>query len=80
MLGNYLFLSEGTGSGRVFSSPSGVLTSPNYPSDYGNNIDCSYRVSLGENSSAVVVINFTDFDVEFHSTCDFDYIEVKTNY
>ena len=57
-----------------------MLTSPNHPDDYGNNIDCSYRVSLGENSSAVVFINFTDFNVEDDSTCDHDYVKVKTNY
>jgi cubilin len=80
MLGYYLFLSEENWSCGKFSSPSGVLTSPNYPSEYGNNINCSYSISLGHISGAVVVITFTDFKLDFHPTCEYDYVEVKTNY
>ena len=32
--------------GGTFSGPSGSITSPNYPNDYANNLDCVYHVNV----------------------------------
>lgn len=45
----------------------GVLTSPNYPSNYDSDDDCGWLLEV--DTSHVVQLTFEDFDVEPHSNC-----------
>ncbi|XP_059183305.1 cubilin [Centropristis striata] len=63
------------GCGGTFTESEGVIISPNWPNDYAHNRQCIYliRLPVGEKVS----LNFTDMNVESHSTCTFDYVEVR---
>ncbi|KAG8517559.1 LOW QUALITY PROTEIN: CUB and sushi domain-containing protein 1, partial [Galemys pyrenaicus] len=54
-----------------FTAASGVILSPNYPEEYGNNMNCVWLV-ISEPGSRVHLI-FNDFDVE----PQFDFLAVK---
>ena len=60
--------------GTTFTSRSGTIHSPNYPSNYANDVDCTSTVrgSPGE----VIRVTFTDFNLESSSTCRYDYVEL----
>ncbi|XP_053215446.1 cubilin [Podarcis raffonei] len=62
------------GCGGVFQAPSGEIHSPNYPQPYSNSSDCSWviRVDGGHR----VLLNFTDFEIESHRSCNYDYVAV----
>uniref|UniRef100_A0A669DQK6 Cubilin n=1 Tax=Oreochromis niloticus TaxID=8128 RepID=A0A669DQK6_ORENI len=60
------------GCGGPVTAPSGEIHSPLYPNSYPNNVDCSWVISVDPNHR--VFLNFTDLDIEYHSSCDFDYI------
>ena len=47
----------------ISDSPSGVITSPNYPdSNYPENSDCTWHITAGVGET--ISISFTDFYVE----------------
>ena len=52
---------------RNISTCAGVLTSPNYPSNYDSDDDCGWLLEVDTNH--VVQLAFEDFDVEPHSNC-----------
>ncbi|MBN3320802.1 CSMD1 protein, partial [Atractosteus spatula] len=54
-----------------FTAPSGIILSPNYPDEYGNNMNCVWLI-IAEPGSRIHLI-FSDFDVE----PQFDYLTVK---
>ncbi|XP_053315605.1 CUB and sushi domain-containing protein 1 [Spea bombifrons] len=54
-----------------FTTPSGIILSPNYPEEYGNNMNCVWLI-ISEPGSRIHLI-FNDFDVE----PQFDYVAVK---
>ncbi|KAF7710922.1 hypothetical protein HF521_009794 [Silurus meridionalis] len=54
-----------------FTAPSGIILSPNYPEEYGNNMNCVWLI-IAETGSRIHLI-FSDFDVE----PQFDYLIVK---
>nr|XP_033792232.1 CUB and sushi domain-containing protein 1 [Geotrypetes seraphini] len=54
-----------------FTTPSGIILSPNYPEEYGNNMNCVWLI-ISEPGSRIHLI-FNDFDVE----PQFDYVSVK---
>ncbi|MEE6466792.1 hypothetical protein FKM82_007053 [Ascaphus truei] len=62
------------GCGGVFQASSGDIHSPNYPRPYDNNTECSWviRVDFGHR----VFLNFTDFDIESHYSCNYDSVSV----
>lgn len=60
-----------TACGGNFGGKSGVLTSPNYPNNYGTDfLTCDYVISVA--ASKIVYLNFTSFDTEPNR----DFIEV----
>lgn len=63
------------GCGGTFTDSEGVIISPNWPNDYAHNRQCVYliRLPVGE----TVMLNFTDMSLESHSSCSFDYVEVR---
>ncbi|XP_071998418.1 CUB and sushi domain-containing protein 1 isoform X2 [Engystomops pustulosus] len=54
-----------------FTTPSGIILSPNYPDEYGNNMNCVWLI-ISDPGSRIHLI-FNDFDVE----PQFDYVAVK---
>ncbi|NWR90257.1 CUBN protein, partial [Furnarius figulus] len=62
------------GCGGVFQATSGEIRSPNYPQPYNNNTDCSWVIQVDH--SHRVLLNFTDFDIENHHSCNYDNVEV----
>ncbi len=50
-----------------------VISSPNYPSDYDNNLDCTWIFHGSANYSILVTI------VDFHTEPNFDFVYIGTN-
>uniref|UniRef100_A0A8C4D9G2 Cubilin n=1 Tax=Dicentrarchus labrax TaxID=13489 RepID=A0A8C4D9G2_DICLA len=63
------------GCGGIFTESEGIIISPNWPNNYAHNRQCVYlvRLPVGEK----VALNFTDMNLESHSSCTFDYVEVR---
>merc|ERR1719402_583955 len=53
----------------------GVVQSPNYPENYDYNMDEEYPINVDEGD--VVLLTFTDFDIEKHPTCEWDWVIVE---
>ncbi|KAM6900418.1 cubilin [Xenentodon cancila] len=62
------------GCGGPITAPSGEFHSPSYPNSYPNNVDCSWVISVDPNHR--VLLNFTDLDIEYHSSCSWDYVAI----
>ncbi|XP_040184665.1 embryonic protein UVS.2-like [Rana temporaria] len=60
--------------GSVLSNPTGTFSTPNYPSNYPNYMDCTWVVTAPIGYQ--VSVNVTDFSVEYRSTCTYDYMLV----
>lgn len=54
-----------------FTAPSGTILSPNYPEEYGNNLNCVWLI-ISEAGSRIHLL-FSDFDLE----PQFDWLVVK---
>ena len=52
----------------------GVVKSPNYPSNYGNNMDETYTIEVA--AGRRISIDFASFTIESHGTCDYDYVMI----
>lgn len=59
----------------IFTSPSGTISSPNYPKNYSNNEDCAYSIWAPEVSS--FTLSFEAFRLEFKSDCGYDWVQIK---
>ncbi|XP_049633697.1 cubilin [Suncus etruscus] len=62
------------GCGGELSGPTGSFSSPGYPDTYPHNKECLWSLETAPGSSIQLVIH--DFDVEYHSRCIFDVLEV----
>ncbi|XP_041477095.1 extracellular serine proteinase-like [Lytechinus variegatus] len=60
--------------GDIVTRPSGIVKSPNFPDYYDNSDECTF--TLQGKSNETVTLSFTDFDVEDHSSCNFDALEI----
>lgn len=60
--------------GQINQVTRGMITSPNYPASYGQDLQCNWRVTVSRGSSIQVV--FSDLDIESHFDCLYDSIEV----
>ncbi|KAB0402543.1 hypothetical protein E2I00_002576, partial [Balaenoptera physalus] len=65
---------KGVKCGGVLSAPSGNFSSPNFPRLYPYNTECSWLIVVAEGSS--VLLTFHAFDLEYHDTCSFDFLEI----
>ena len=54
-----------------------VVMSPNYPSNYPDNQDKTYPVTVA--AGKVIKLKFTDFRIEAHSSCIYDWVEIIDN-
>lgn len=70
----FLPLTTGVKCGGVLSAPSGNFSSPNFPRLYPYNTECIWLIVVAEGSS--VLLTFHPFDLEYHDTCSFDFLEI----
>ncbi|XP_065114614.1 cubilin [Paramisgurnus dabryanus] len=63
------------GCGGVYTETEGIIISPNWPNNYAHNRQCIYIIRMPQNE--VVALNFTHMDLEIHSGCLFDFVEVR---
>ncbi|XP_064630367.1 low-density lipoprotein receptor-related protein 3-like [Lineus longissimus] len=58
---------------------SGVITSPNYPYSYMNDVKCHYKFPFSYKSSRTIYrlcLTFHRFDIERHEKCSYDYLQI----
>ena len=67
--------SYNSGSTLGFTTQNGIITSPLYPSNYPDNTDRIYTIS--QSTGTVILLNFVFVDVENHSSCGYDYLEIR---
>ncbi|XP_062437571.1 CUB domain-containing protein 2 [Rhea pennata] len=60
--------------GGVLSALSGNFSSPNFPGLYPYDTECTWLIVVAEGSS--VLLTFSHFDLEYHDTCGYDYLQV----
>ncbi|XP_076456132.1 uncharacterized protein LOC143290510 isoform X2 [Babylonia areolata] len=53
----------------------GTIQSPNFPGNYSNDQDCVYIITAP--AGYQVTLTFTDFDLEPHGNCLYDYVEIR---
>lgn len=63
------------GDGGSLSANGGMITSPSFPDNYPDNADCVYTIS--QPPDTVVILSILSMDVENHSTCKYDYLELR---
>ena len=61
--------------GGNFTTPQGLITSPSYPDNYPDNADCIYIISQPTRTS--ILLSFVSMDIWYHSTCRWDYLEIR---
>ena len=69
------YMVDKCGDGGSLSANGGMITSPSYPGNYPDNADCVYIIS--QPPDTVILLNFLNMDVENHSTCKYDYLQVR---
>lgn len=57
-------------------SRTGLLASPNYPSNYGANAECEWEIRV-EPGYKVVANFFQRFDLENSTNCQNDFVQVE---
>ncbi|KAH3692190.1 hypothetical protein DPMN_191546 [Dreissena polymorpha] len=60
--------------GGVLTDPFGVITSHNFPSYYNSKVHCTWVINAPE--GCWINGKFTDFALEYHSNCIYDYLEL----
>ncbi|XP_072296554.1 CUB domain-containing protein 2 [Eucyclogobius newberryi] len=73
-LGDRAQSKKGVKCGGILSSPSGNISSPNFPGPYPCNIDCSWLIVVAEGSS--VLLTFHHFELEYHADCAYDHVSI----
>ena len=63
-----------TGCGGLLTSPTGAIVSPGYPAPYGHNAECTWLIRISKGS--IISLSLLEVDIELHSECQFDYIEI----
>lgn len=64
--------------GGIFTADNGNISSPNYPNPYSGERTCEYDILAPQGK--VIILNIVDFDIEGHSLCEFDYLQVFDGY
>lgn len=73
----YLIIAEGEtiqAVNKTFSGTGGKLPSPNFPSNYQNNLDYGYHLIAPPGTQ--IVLRFSHLDVEDQEDCLYDYVEI----
>ncbi|XP_069122184.1 cubilin-like [Argopecten irradians] len=72
---SYVALNASTVCGGTLATSSGVITSPNFPNNYPHDRECVWAIVAPINIQ--VLLNVTDFEMESHSNCMFDFLEIR---
>ncbi|XP_033102117.1 cubilin-like isoform X2 [Anneissia japonica] len=75
-----LILNDVAQCSEDLKGPYGMFETPDYPSSYGNNLDCSYSITV--NPLKVVRVDFLDFELEeprFNYCSDFVKLPYNSN-
>lgn len=65
------------GCGATLSSPSGTITTPAHPTNYPHGANCTWYINVAPGN--LVRLTFDTFNLEYHASCNFDYVEVYDN-
>lgn len=63
-----------TECGGELTTPTGVISSPNYPNHYPHSRQCEWKITA--TSGKKITVTFDDFNIERQTSCLFDYLEV----
>lgn len=72
---SYLFLDASKTCGGHFVKPNGAIKTPNYPQPYPSRRECTWVIEAANKHRVILTVK--DFDVEYHSSCTFDYLEIR---
>ena len=61
--------------GQDLTSSTGMIMSPNFPNSYPHQRDCTWTITAPEGNQ--ILLNFTDFALESHPNCNYDYLEIR---
>ncbi|NWT02017.1 TLL2 protein, partial [Mionectes macconnelli] len=61
--------------GGEIQKDAGQIQSPNYPDDYRPSKECIWKITVSEGFH--IGITFQAFEVEWHDTCSYDYLEIR---
>ena len=53
-----------------------MIESPNYPDAYPHSRACEWRITVPNGRQ--VLLNVTDFSIETHTDCAYDYLEIRS--
>ncbi|XP_046559641.1 cubilin-like isoform X2 [Haliotis rubra] len=59
----------------TLTASEGYITSPGYPSNYTNNLNCTYVIT-GDEYEQNITIDLVDLDLELRSNCPYDWLIV----
>ena len=59
----------------ILTGTSGIITSPCFPENYGNNHNCSWKIMASTGNTVKLVIQ--DMDIEKETNCRYDYIQIQ---
>ena len=63
------------GCHHTYTGTVGDITSPGYPEEYDDNLDCTYSITVQGNYG--ITLTFIQIDIEDDSTCSYDYLQVN---
>ncbi|XP_071475764.1 cubilin [Marmota flaviventris] len=60
-----------------YTDSSGTISSPNFPNNYPNNLECIYRITVEPNQQ--IALHFTNFSLEegINGNCIGDFVEIR---
>lgn len=61
--------------GGTYYTETGMIASPGFPNGYPPRLDCSWIIRAPLNRQ--IQLNITDFDMENHTQCQMDYLEIR---
>ncbi|XP_029380756.1 neuropilin-1a-like [Echeneis naucrates] len=70
----YKVLQPGLNCSRNFTAPQGLITTPNFPENYPNNMECVLMILAPP--GAQILLEFDSFIMEDDSTCQSDRLEI----
>ena len=66
---------EGPCGGAIEGETAGSISSPNYPGNYPADSDCYWTIAVS--SGFAIRFVFGSINIESHSTCAFDYLQIR---
>ncbi|XP_044011009.1 cubilin [Aphidius gifuensis] len=72
---DYIFIDVKEFCGGNYYTSNGVLYSPGYPDRYPPDRECSWVIEAPNKKR--IILNITKFDLESHSECKFDHLEIR---